>query len=115
MANLYQETQVTGSRYRRAKTVNINNTKGQTPEISFEEERITVLDDGKTFSENVGVLSASFDPSGVINLLDPITGENTGTTITQAEVFQALYSFYFQLASERDNPSQEFDPMNPGM
>lgn len=115
MSNLYQETQVTGSRYRRAKYVNINNSKGQVPQISFEEERITVLDDGKSFSESVGSLSTAFDATSIIPLLDPETGEDTGNTMTQAEVFQALYSLYFKLAAERDNPTEEFDPLNPGM
>lgn len=114
MSNLYQETNITGTEYRRAKRVEIENQRAVTPIINFVEELVTVLDNGRSMSVDVGNLSSTFDPADIIELLDPETGEMTGGTMTQGQVFQALYSFYMKLATERDN-RVDVDPMNFGM
>jgi len=100
MAN-YQETQVTGTKWQRCNQVLINNPYNTTPAVAFKEETVVVLDSG-VFIQSQSGLACDFDPQGVINLRDPATGALTGQTMSQQDVYVALYSMYLQLAEQRD-------------
>lgn len=98
----YQESTVTGTSWKRCNRIVIGNDYNQTPVIDFQEEVITALSEDKQFREGAGGLHTQFDPAAVIALRDPETGELTGGTMTQAEIYVALWSLYMGLALERD-------------
>lgn len=100
MAN-YKETSVVGSQYTRCSEISIVNPLNLTPSVQFTEEKVTILGDKKII-ERSGEITVSFDPDKVIPVLDPITGEQTGTNISYAEVYAILYSAYIQEAEARD-------------
>jgi hypothetical protein len=109
MAN-YKETTGTGTTWRRAKQVLIKNDIGSAPKpILFFEEDVANIG-GKTFANDAGLLQTNYNPEYVINLRNPQTGEPTGNVITQALVYQALYSLYLDVAQLRDNPVDLGEP-----
>jgi hypothetical protein len=106
MAN-YQETTGSGTSWRRAKQVLIKNPldTSQKP-IMFFEEDVAIVGD-KQFTSEGHIVSTNYDPEYPINLRDPETGEKTGNVVTQALVYQALYSLYLDLAERRDSKPVE--------
>lgn len=113
----YKETTGAGTTWRRAKQVLIRNdiNSDKKPIMFFEEDLANV--GGKNFTNDVGVIQTNYNPEYVINLRDPQTGERTGNVITQALVYQALYSLYLDTAELRDgqvveNPENIFG-VNP--
>lgn len=111
----YLETTVSGTQWRRAKNVSIANPYEGVATIRFDEEDIIKLDT-KSIPTNVPTdvkpLSLAFDPTAVVALLDPLTGQPTGSTITHMDLYIALNSLYMQLATERDTPPVVVTP-NP--
>lgn len=110
----YQETQVAGTKWQRCNQVVLNNPYSGTPTIEMKEETIATFD-GNIFSQTKSGLAFNFDPSGVIALRNPQTGELTGDTTSQGAVYVAIYSLYVQAAMERDvaqlAAEQEADPV----
>lgn len=113
MAN-YKETTGTATGWRRAKQVVINNPYQDQKNILFFEEDIAILDE-KVFKSESGMLKATYDPTKLIGLRNPDTGELTGSTISQGLVYQALYSLYISLAEARDQvvASEDFQSVSP--
>lgn len=101
MAN-YQETTVSGSEYTRCNIITIINPYGKNPAVQFNEERATVLADDRVIFEPRGNISLAFDPSKVIQLIDPNTGLPTGVEATYGDVYIMLYSAYVDAALARD-------------
>jgi len=97
----YKETRVVGQEYIRCSEIKIVNPYQKTPSVSFGEERATLLSD-RTILDRAGELTISFDPSKVIKIINPITGLDTGTTITYGEIYSLLYSAYMDAALQRD-------------
>lgn len=58
----YKESTVTGTSWQRVYRVRIDNPTGETPSLTFYEERVTNIGGDKTIKEHVGTLSARFDP-----------------------------------------------------
>ena len=102
MAN-YKETTGSGTSWTRANRVMIlNPLESDIPkQISFFEETVAIIGDTTIKSES-GYAVAYYSPDKPIDLLNPQTGESTGKTITQAEVYQAIYSMYIAAAQARD-------------
>lgn len=106
----YNETTVTGSAWQRCCQVVVDNRRGVTPSIRFDEERLTALSDGDTVRRALGALTVPYDATAVVELRDPNTGETTGETITHAEIYAILYSAYLGAALARDaaaNPPEQ--------
>lgn len=101
MAN-YQETTVTGSEFTRCKEIHILNPIDLAPSIQFVEERATILGEGRSITQALGMITDGFDPAKVIALRNPETMELTGETVTHAEAYAILYSAYIQAAIDRD-------------
>lgn len=97
----YKAEQVAGSSWQRCYRVTIQNNRGAIPSVTFDEQRITLLGD-REIAENVDSCSDTFNPSSVIEIRNPNTGEKTGQTITQAELYAIVYSLYIQAAKARD-------------
>lgn len=99
MAN-YKESNVTCTQWQRACAIHIQNTYGQTPQVTIQEEQLTVVGD-QMFQRSVQGLNIQFDPTAVIPLLNPADGTPLGTTMTQGDIHVALWSLYMQQAASR--------------
>ena len=100
----YNETTIEGTSYVRADRVTINNgleSKG----ITFNEVELINLSNGEEMTKSFGSVSESFTADNLntaIPLLDPETGADLGASLTYQELYVAVYSLYFKLATERD-------------
>lgn len=97
----YKEITTTGTTWTRCTRVVVNNDFGEPPYVLFFEQQVFNAG-GQQILKDLGVLRQGFDPDGVIPLINPLTGEATGATITQAEAYAVLYSAYLQAAMARD-------------
>ncbi len=97
----YKETTLTGSQWQRCNRITIDNPYNATPQITMHEEMMTVLGE-KRFQEPAGAVYVTFDPSAVIELLDPATGETLGASMTQGQIHVALWSLYMTSVFARD-------------
>lgn len=112
----YIESTVTGQVWTRCNQIAIDNRRGTTPTVRFEEERVAVLDDGDEMRKPAAGITLDFDAARVIPLLDPTTGEPTGQETTYGAVYAILYSAYIAAAQERDarhNPPQPAPALAP--
>ena len=98
----YIESTVTGQVWTRCNQIAIDNRRGITPTVRFEEERIALLDDGDEMRKPAAGITLDFDAARVIPLRNPTTGEPTGQTTTYGQVYGILYSAYIAAAQERD-------------
>lgn len=97
----YQETTVTGTSYIRCNQVLIINKLGITPTVKFDEQAVITLDTG-TIIKGAGEIDIVFNPSEIVPLLNPATGELTGETTTYGDIYTSLYSAYISSALARD-------------
>lgn len=101
-ANL-NETTAPGKTWTRCTSITIANQVSGTPSVMFVEA--TVAEVGSLKLEQLsGSFSAEFSPSSAIPMRDPETGELTGESVTQAHLYDVLYSLYMQKALERGQP-----------
>ena len=98
----YKEQAVAGKQWTRCNLVLIDNTFNAAPSISFQEEQVTIVGE-EIFKKNSGSINLTFDPSRVIPLIDPATGNPTGATTTFGEIQVALWSLYMAEAVARDS------------
>lgn len=103
MAN-YQESNVTGTKYRRAYQVHVAN--GMTNKvITFHEEDVINLSND-VIQQKAGSVSKPFTNDNAntsFSIVDPSTGNDSGQSMTYQDVYVALYSLYLHLAKERDS------------
>lgn len=103
MAN-YKETNITGTKYRRAYQVTMHNGLNKPKYIRFSEEDVLLMD-GETVHQQGPNISEPFTEENggtSIPLLNPEDGVPTGETMTYQEIYGAIYSLYLHLASIRD-------------
>ncbi|ALO46566.1 hypothetical protein [Pseudohongiella spirulinae] len=98
----YNEQSVTGTEWTRCKRIVISNPLAAQPEIRYDEETVLTTSAGQTLKSAQGYLTVPFDPSAVIDLYDPATGQPTGQTVTQGEIYALVYSAYLTAANARD-------------
>lgn len=105
MAN-YNETPVVGSTWTRCSNIYIANSYGVTPTITFGEQQLIAIENQPPLVVNTNTsCSTEFQASANIQILDPATGDPTGQTVTQQELYNILYSLYIATAKARDNQS----------
>lgn len=101
----YKQTSVVGESWVRASRVLIENPLGAPSVIRFVEDTVLNLQDGSnvtTAASSVVMESLKDDnKTESFNLLNPATGEVTGTS-TYEEVYAMLHSLYMHLANKRD-------------
>lgn len=97
----YKAQEITGTAWQRCHKVTVLNNRNSTPTITFDEQKVYLMPDREVVL-NVDSCSATFDPSGVIEIRDPNTNQKTGQTVTQAELYGIVYSLYLQTAEARD-------------
>ena len=110
----YKQTDVVGVAWTRCRAVTIvNPLKGkgainplngqeQGPMAFFQEEEVLSIPNN-IITTDKGAISKDYVPTDTIPLLDPATGNPTGESVTQAQLYQILYSLYIQTATARDN------------
>ena len=91
----YKQSTVTGESYQRCAGIIMNNKRGATPNAAFEEETVVTIGD-QTIAQEVGGFTTYFSEDGVIELKDPLTGNDLRKTATHAELFTILWSLYQQ-------------------
>jgi hypothetical protein len=106
----YQEQEVTGVEWRRAKRVVINNPLNAPREVRFDEESVIHTGSGLTAHSAHGYLSVPFDPDAIIDIYNPETGLPTGQTITQGDAYGILFSAYMTAAVARDAAHEPDEP-----
>jgi hypothetical protein len=111
----YRQTEGSATSWRRSYQVIVNNPRNGAPSVIFhEEDRVNM--NGVEFAASTAPTSvtATFDPEASIPLLNPETGEPTGTSLSQRDLYVTLFSLYMQLARARDSapPPQEPPPLS---
>ena len=102
MAN-YKESNVTGITWQRCNRIDIRNPYEEPKFAVFIEEEITDFGNDKIVKSPVGQILADFtDPSIIVNLINPETGESLNSSITYQDIYIMLHSLYIQLATQRD-------------
>jgi hypothetical protein len=98
----YRGETITGKRWRRAYQVTISNPYLGVPSVWFAEEQVTDLE-GHVVSKQTDTLSTVVDLAAKIDLIDPQTGQPLGASVTQLDIYVALYSLYRALGASRDS------------
>lgn len=98
----YREAAVDGIRFTRPRMFILQNPFGDGALWRFTEEEITVVDDVQVAQRPEAGIDAALSAASVVTLRDPSIGATTGGTITEAAIFLALWSLWYQLAQARD-------------
>jgi hypothetical protein len=102
MAN-YKESNVTGVTWQRCHRIDIRNPYEEPKFAVFLEEEVTELANGKIVKTPVGQILGEFtEPSTVVNLINPETGDPLNSSVTYQDIYVILHSLYIKLATERD-------------
>lgn len=97
----YREEIVTTKTWRRSYRIEILNPYLGVPALRFDEEDMREAEGVVSSSDAPGVF-CSFDPSRIVPLVDPVTLEPTGDSISMGACYMALFSLYINLARARD-------------
>ena len=97
----YQQSNVSGVRWRRFGNVSISNPLGGSPTVSCAEQEVVALGD-REIAYGVGNLDFPFDPDFSFEVLNPVTNEPTGSMASGATVYALVYSYVLAKAKERD-------------
>ncbi len=81
--------------YPTASTVLFVYPQNSEPFGQIQEELVTVVD-GDFTTEPLRTMRIDFDPTATIPMIDPTSGVDTGTTMTQGQLLAALYSLWLQ-------------------
>ena len=105
MSYKLNEIPVEGDAYVRCPQVVIRNQLGGPPVVEFHRERVIGLTGGETMKQPLSPRPMPFDPTASVPVLNPETGEPTGATITQGELYALVYSVF--VAAETAEPEGE--------
>ena len=106
MSSNYSEQSIAGMAWQRCYQVVIDNPRGSTPSVRFDEERIVSIDAAPELRTALDSVVVPFDPARLIPLRDPASGELTGASVSYAEAYALLYSAYLDAALARDAANQ---------
>ena len=107
----YKETTVTGTKWKRCAAVNINNPlPPASATVNFNEQEVILIGTDVVAVGNDN-LYATFNPSAMIDLIDPTTLEPTGQQVPEGMVYLALFSRYMACARERDTKAEALIPI----
>lgn len=102
MAN-YKESNVTGVTWQRCNRIDIRNSYEEPKFAVFIEEEVTDLGNNKIVKVPAGQILADFtDPTTIVNLINPETGDSLNSSVTYQDIYVILHSLYIKLATERD-------------
>ncbi len=98
----YKQNAVTGETYQRSNQVIVDNALGGTPRITFMEQEVITLSDGRVILNQVAGVGIDFNAADVFPLIDPQTDAPLGGSVTHADLQVMLYSLYKQLRAQAD-------------
>jgi hypothetical protein len=99
----YRENTTAGTSWTRATAVNIYNPLGGIPSVSFVSEKAIQLDGGQPITiPDSRYLGIAFEATGEFPLVNPITGELTGTTGSHMDLYVLFHSLFIHLATQAD-------------
>ena len=101
MSQLYRSASIDGTQYDRAYQIVIDHPLHRAPRATFFEERVITTPTG-SLSRAVGECHLAYDPTALVPLLDPTTGDPTGQSVSMGELYAMLYSVYIHTATARD-------------
>ena len=111
MSENYNETNVSGQSWNRCFKIEFTNPyNGQQECKLFEEEIFSV--GGKNVSTLTRILAPHIDMNAVIDLINPMTGEPIGASITHQDLYIAFFSLYINTAKAKDAGDAQFIPLD---
>lgn len=104
----YKETTVAGTAYTRAHQVTIANPLDGVKAISFYEEQVINLADEQIIRPQGGVQEpfTADNAAEEFALINPLDGTPLGLSMEYKDLYVALHSLYFHVASKRDAAAQ---------
>ena len=111
MSSNYNETNVSGQSWKRCFKIEISNPYNGQPECKLFEEEIFSVGD-KTVSTLTRILEPQINMSSVIELINPMTGEPLGASITHQDFYIVLFSLYINTAKAKDAGDAQFIPLD---
>lgn len=106
---LLDQVNVTGTTYSRCSQMMLSNPLDAPPLAVCYEDAVTTLSTGAQHIAPNRVLSLPYNPTQVIDILDPTTG-NTVTTMPMSQVFGILFSIYSAARAAADQPTPPPSP-----
>lgn len=103
----YKETNEQGQVWTRCYRVEVSNPYNGTPSVNMMEETIISIA-GENITKPGRLLTMTFNPSETVELVNPLTGEPLGATITHQDLFVMLFSLWLKTAKERDESETNF-------
>ena len=99
----YQESNVTGVKWKRCKSLSIDNPlpPGITT-ITFNEEEVILVDSTTLAKVGTDIMMANYNATDMIDIIDPNTLLPIGKQVSEGEVYPALFSKYLAVAKARD-------------
>lgn len=94
MSYKLNQTPVAGESFIRCQQVVIDNRLGAAPTVTFHRERIVGIEGAEPIRQPMSPRPLPFDPAASVPVLNPETGEPTGATITQGELYALVYSVF---------------------
>jgi hypothetical protein len=112
----YQRSDVAGEEWMRAARIIFENPPSGEFKVRFAEERAIALSDGTVMTKPVGVLEDGRNEDQLeesFELVDPATGEGSGSFMTYAQLHAALYSLYLKASVDHHGAPPETEPTDP--
>lgn len=98
----YKQNSVTGETYQRSNQVVIDNPLGGVPRVTFLEQEVITLSDGRTIYNPVAGVGVDFTATDEFPLIDPADDTPLGGSVTHRDLQVILYSLYKQLRAQVD-------------
>lgn len=114
----YKQTTIAGDKWNRFSKIVIDNPYQAPPQVICVEQEVIALGDGRNVLTDAGNLNFPFDPNEAFPLLNPLTGEEVGSTVMGAQAHAIIWSYVMHEAKKRDDAkaaallaqSQQADP-----
>lgn len=103
----YKETNEQGQVWTRCYRVEVSNPYNGIPSVNMMEETIISIA-GENITKPGRLLTKVFNPSETVELVNPLTGEPLGATITHQDIYVMFFSLWLKTAKERDESETNF-------
>lgn len=103
----YKEQTEQGQVWTRCYRVEVSNPYNGASSVNMFEETIINIA-GETITKPGRLLTKAFNPTEVIELVNPMTGEPLGATITHQDLYVMFYSLWLKTAKDRDQSEAGF-------
>jgi hypothetical protein len=104
--NNYKQTAVSGDSYERAFRIIVENKKGDTPHMTFQNEMLLNVN-GTEQHLDADSFTSYFDPAATFPLINPMDDSPLGQTGSDIQFQVLLYSKYVDARNKRDAAKAE--------